>query len=186
MDDKTIKALIKKTRRGDAGAYAQLIKQYGRSTMGYLINMVSDRTKAEDIYQNVWLKLPSKLNLYDMSLRFEPWLMTLVRNTALDYLRRESTHSRVLDIDDVKHLSVRGQAVDDAVTNRVCLDEALMALSEELRQIILLRYMSDMSYREIAESLQMDTSDVKWKLYDAKKKLRVFLTDRGIDKWIAN
>lgn len=186
MNDQLTKALIKKVIKGDANAYGQLIAQYGNATMGYLINMVKNKSQAEDIYQTAWLKLPSKLHQFDTKQRFEPWLITLVRNTALDYLRREGVHKRVINLDEVKHVSISGQALDDRVIDSVCLDEALMTLSSESRQIILLRYMSDLSYQDIASTMQLEVNDVRWKLYEAKKKLKVFLKDRGITKWIAN
>jgi RNA polymerase sigma-70 factor (ECF subfamily) len=93
MDGLSGDAAVARLHRGDPDAIAAVISQYQTRLFRYLVRLVGDPAAADDLFQNTWLAVMQKIGRFDMRCNFEPWLFTVARNQAIDFLRRRRGES---------------------------------------------------------------------------------------------
>ncbi|MCK8060206.1 MULTISPECIES: RNA polymerase sigma factor [unclassified Fusibacter] len=179
MEEKKLKQLIKKSVNGHQKAFEKIMYLHGNQVLGYLMKLCANKEFAEDVYQEVWIKVYRKLNTYDQTKAFEPWLFTIARNTAFDFLKKHK-NDPIPTIDEILLQDVRSSTPHESpmIETESQIHTALEQLSEMNRQIVVLRYMSDLSYDQIAKKLDCDVSTIKWRLYESKKQLKKFLEQK--------
>lgn len=173
MDEKD---LISRTARGDAEAFRRLVETY--QTPAYrLAARMCGPDGADDVTQEAFLAAWRGLPEFRGDCRFSTWLYRLVNNAAIDYLRREKRHRDTGDVDDLE-LPDGGpspQELAERSDTRTAVRRALDKLSPEHRQVLLLRYMQELDYGEIAQALDVSEGTVKSRINRAKSKLRELL-----------
>jgi RNA polymerase sigma-70 factor (ECF subfamily) len=181
MDEKELNQLIKKSISGHQKAFEKIMMIYGNRVMGYLLKLCSNKELAEDIYQEVWIKVYKKLITYDQNRTFEPWLITIARNTTLDFLRKQRNDPIPTEDDlllqDVSYSTNHESLIIETESQ---IHAALDQLSNLNREIIILRYMNDLTYEQIAKKLNCDVSTIKWRLYESKKQLKKLLEQKEV------
>lgn len=170
------KDLICRAARGDAEAFRQLVEAY--QTPAYrLAARMCGPDSAEDVTQEAFLAAWRALPEFRGDCRFSTWLYRLVSNAAIDCLRREKKHRDTGDVDDLElpdgGPSPQEQAERSDTRNAV--RRALDGLSPEHRQVLLLRFMQELDYGEIARALNVSEGTVKSRINRAKSKLREVL-----------
>lgn len=170
------KDLICRAARGDAEAFRQLVEAY--QTPAYrLAARMCGPDSAEDVTQEAFLAAWRALPEFRGDCRFSTWLYRLVSNAAIDCLRREKKHRDTGDVDDLElpdgGPSPQEQAERSDTRNAV--RRALDRLSPEHRQVLLLRFMQELDYGEIARALDVSEGTVKSRINRAKSKLREVL-----------
>lgn len=170
------KDLICRAARGDAEAFRQLVEAY--QTPAYrLAARMCGPDSAEDVTQEAFLATWRALPEFRGDCRFSTWLYRLVSNAAIDCLRREKKHRDTGDVDDLElpdgGPSPQEQAERSDTRNAV--RRALDRLSPEHRQVLLLRFMQELDYGEIARALNVSEGTVKSRINRAKSKLREVL-----------
>ena len=170
------KDLICRAARGDAEAFRQLVEAY--QTPAYrLAARMCGPDGAEDVTQEAFLAAWRALPEFRGDCRFSTWLYRLVSNAAIDCLRREKKHRDTGDVDDLElpdgGPSPQEQAERSDTRNAV--RRALDRLSPEHRQVLLLRFMQELDYGEIARALNVSEGTVKSRINRAKSKLREVL-----------
>ena len=170
------KDLICRAARGDAEAFRQLVEAY--QTPAYrLAARMCGPDGAEDVTQEAFLAAWRGLPEFRGDCRFSTWLYRLVSNAAIDCLRREKKHRDTGDVDDLElpdgGPSLQEQAERSDTRNAV--RRALDRLSPEHRQVLLLRFMQELDYGEIARALDVSEGTVKSRINRAKSKLREVL-----------
>ena len=170
------KDLICRAARGDAEAFRQLVEAY--QTPAYrLAARMCGPDSAEDVTQEAFLAAWRALPEFRGYCRFSTWLYRLVSNAAIDCLRREKKHRDTGDVDDLElpdgGPSPQEQAERSDTRNAV--RRALDRLSPEHRQVLLLRFMQELDYGEIARALNVSEGTVKSRINRAKSKLREVL-----------
>lgn len=170
------KDLICRAARGDAEAFRQLVEAY--QTPAYrLAARMCGPDSAEDVTQEAFLAAWRALPEFRGDCRFSTWLYRLVSNAAIDCLRREKKHRDTGDVDDLElpdgGPSPQEQAERSDTRNAV--RRALDRLSPEHRQVLLLRFMQELDYGEIARALNVSEGTVKSRINRAKSKLREVL-----------
>ncbi len=147
-----------------------LYAQYSSKVMGYIYARVRNRADAEDLCSDVFEKVQRKLEGFDPSrASVSTWIFTITRNTVIDHYRRSKP---VEELDE--NLSDDTE-VDESLLNSETLSElanALRALSEELRDIVVLRYYDGKPLTEIAEIMGLSYGAVKLRHQSAMAKLR--------------
>ena len=173
MDEKD---LISRTARGDAEAFRRLVETY--QTPAYrLAARMCGPDGADDVTQEAFLAAWRGLPECRGDCRVSTWLYRLVNNAAIDYLRREKRHRDTGDVDDLE-LPDGGpspQELAERSDTRTAVRRALDKLSPEHRQVLLLRYMQELDYGEIAQALDVSEGTVKSRINRAKSKLRELL-----------
>ena len=170
------KDLICRAARGDAEAFRQLVEAY--QTPAYrLAARMCGPDSAEDVTQEAFLAAWRALPEFRGDCRFSTWLYRLVSNAAIDCLRREKKHRDTGDVDDLE-LPDGGPSPQEQAERsdtRDAVRRALDRLSPEHRPVLLLRFLQELDYGEIARALNVSEGTVKSRINRAKSKLREVL-----------
>jgi len=178
-------SLMQRTAAGDMAAFEQLVEVHQRRVVGTVAKMIGDDQDAEDIAQQVFLRVWKSAANYRPSAKFTTWLFTITRNLVFNELRRRKRHpTDSIDAEENAHhpsKSVRETETgnpDRAFLQRE-MQEAIQAAIDELpepqRLAIVLRRYEDLPYEEIAEVLNLSVSAVKSLLFRARSQLRTSL-----------
>jgi len=178
--------LLIRFRRGQREAFGQLVRRYERELYGYLRRYLGDSNLADDVFQNTFLQLYTKIGQYEAGRPVRPWLYTIATHQAIDALRRNSRH-QALSLDqqreelrdgDVHNLlslleSRQGSPVDHAhgEERRQLVRASVERLPDFLRQVVVLAYYQGLKYREIADIVGIPVGTVKSRLHAALVKL---------------
>lgn len=179
-------ALMKRTAAGDMAAFEQLVEVHQRRVVGTVAKMIGDDQDAEDIAQQVFLRVWKSAGKYRPTAKFTTWLFTITRNLVFNELRRRKRHpTDSIDAKEEAHRptkSVReteSENPDQAFLQRE-MQEAIQAAIDDLpepqRLAIVLRRYEDLPYEEIAEVLNLSVSAVKSLLFRARNQLRTSLS----------
>ncbi|HNT98323.1 MAG TPA: sigma-70 family RNA polymerase sigma factor [Elusimicrobiales bacterium] len=184
--------LVRSFRGGDEAALGELIERYRDRLYAYLRRLAGDAARADDMFQDTWVKVARNIGAYREESKFSAWLFSVAHNTAMDALRRRRPDNVSLDAasagDTMRHgvpvpfgrplseviasAEPGPEASYAASESRRTIDAALAALSPEQREVFLLRHYSGMSFREIAEALGVPIGTVLARASRAAAKLR--------------
>ena len=172
--------LVARARSGDPVAFERLYEQYHAPILNYLHRMVSDRALAEDLTQEVFIRVFQGLPKFSLRSKFTTWLFQVTKNRVLDELRANERRPRALvALDDAPQLEVL-----DAPAEQVEMIEALWTavdgLNTDLKMALLLRDVVGLSYNEIADSLDTTLATVKWRIFKAREEVQLALAREGM------
>ena len=172
--------VLRKAQRGDDRAFAIIVRSYQTPVFNYVLRMVGDRSLAEDLTQEVFLRVFQGLPRFSLRSKFTTWLFQVTKNRVLDELRAMERRPRsVVDIDDLPPLEVldapfeRLEAID-------AVWRAIGTLNVDLKMALLLRDVVGLSYTEIADSLEITLATVKWRIYKAREEVQAALVRDGV------
>ena len=187
MDDgQVVGVLIRRCISGDAGAWEEIVQRYHRRIYSVCYRFAGDAENAQDLTQEVFIKMYRTLNTYDSGKgAFMTWVTTITRNLLVDHFRKskgdritDSLDSVPSEHEDAQPLSEQiadgGVAPDRAVERRgtgEMVHLALQKLSPELREAVILRDLQDMDYREIATALRVPEGTVKSRINRGRAEL---------------
>ncbi len=152
---------------GDTTALTVIYDCMGRQMFALALSVLKNYADAEDALQESFLKVLQSINTFRKNGNARAWLLTITRNTAVDILRRKGNAFCTEDIERVANDTLSGDQ-----TERLIIDEALMALGQEDREIITLKVFSGLKFREIAEILGLPLATVQKRYQRALKKLK--------------
>jgi RNA polymerase sigma-70 factor, ECF subfamily len=166
-------------RRGDADAFDALLTRYQNRLYRYLLRLTADPAAAQDLFQETWLKVITRIHRYDESRPFEPWLFAVARNLAFDHLRKASPQSLDEPSDSgearVARLGAEGPGSLEQLLERErrsLLERRLQELPALYREALTLRFEEEMTFEEIADVLSAPVSTVKSRVQRALSALR--------------
>jgi RNA polymerase sigma-70 factor, ECF subfamily len=172
--------VLRKAQRGDERAFNLIVRAYETPVYNYVLRLVGDRALAEDLTQEVFLRVYQGLPKFSLKCRFTTWLFQVTKNRVLDELRASERRPRsVVTIDDIPPLEVL-----DAPVERIEAMDAVWRsvndLNVELKMALLLRDVVGLSYTEIADALEITLATVKWRIYKAREEVQLALAREGI------
>jgi RNA polymerase sigma-70 factor (ECF subfamily) len=172
--------VLRKAQRGDERAFSLIVRAYELPVYNYVLRLVGDRSLAEDLTQEVFLRVYQGLPSFSLRCRFTTWLFQVTKNRVLDELRALERRPRaVVNLEDIPPLEV----VDAPFERIEAIDavwRAVEQLSVDLKMALLLRDIVGLSYTEIADSLEVTLATVKWRIYKAREEVQVALAREGI------
>ena len=169
-------AVAEGLKRQDHGLLDQLIVRYQHRLLRYLLYLTGNREQAEDLFQEVWMRVLTRGSQFNGKSRFETWLFTIARNLVIDQ-RRKRTMSSLDELfeaggDDDRPLAFEVPDHDpgpfDLVSNvedREQIATALLQLDTLYREVLVLRFHEDLSLEEISKVTRAPLSTVKSRLY---------------------
>ena len=178
-------------QKGDARAFEVLLVRHRKPVYNFIFRFVSDRAQAEDLLQETFLRVVRGAGTWKQGSKFTTWLYTIARNQCVDLSRRmKLRRAQSLDA-PVKAGETDGAALMDMVADGGApvdrramggelqgrLKAAIAALSEEQREVFLMREILDMQFGEIAEVTGVPENTVKSRMRYALEKLRDLLED---------
>jgi RNA polymerase sigma-70 factor, ECF subfamily len=183
-DEASDVALMLRVRDGDLEAFETLVIRHQHSVVGTAAKMLGGAADAEDIGQQVFVRVWKHAARYQPSAKFTTWLMTITRNLVFNELRRRRRSQQVsMDADEgdtIRHQFVDEQAAapsEEMLDSELheAIDAAIASLPEAQRLAIVLRRYEGMPYEEIAEVLKTSVPAVKSILFRARAELKARL-----------
>ena len=182
--DEELLALFRKGRRD---AFSVLVRRYEGELYGYLRRYLADGELAEDVFQNTFIQVFTKLDQYEAGRPVRPWLYTIATHQAIDALRRQGRHQAV-SLDQERDelagaefpqllglLESRGPGPLEQLQGderRQLVRASVERLPEFLRQVVVLAYFQSLKYKDIADILDIPVGTVKSRLHAALVKLQ--------------
>ncbi|HHY54256.1 MAG TPA: sigma-70 family RNA polymerase sigma factor [Chloroflexi bacterium] len=166
---------VQQARRGDRSAFSRLVEAYQRPVFNLTYRMLGSVEEAEDAAQEAFLRAYSRLGQYDPEMKFSTWLFSIANHYCIDRLRKRRTTQISIDDNPV----LQNLEGDDPRPERHALQQEarievqnmLDRLAPEYRTPLVLRYWEDLSYEEIAESMNVTVATVKSRLFRARQQL---------------
>jgi RNA polymerase sigma-70 factor, ECF subfamily len=153
---------------------------YETPVYNYVLRLVGDRSMAEDLTQEVFLRVFQGLGSFSLRCKFTTWLFQVTKNRVLDELRANERRPRLsVALEDIPPLEV----VDPPVERIEAIDalwRAINDLNVDLKMALLLRDVVGLSYNEIADSLEITLATVKWRIFKAREEVQLALAREGI------
>jgi RNA polymerase sigma-70 factor (ECF subfamily) len=172
MDPAHERELVERCRRGDEGAFQELVDRYKDLVFALIARTVQDRSRAEDLAQDVFLRIHRGLPYFRGEARLSTWIYRIVANVCVQDHARPAV---AVAFDPV--------IVDPSVSDRQFgdlelrdrLEKAIARLPANYRLLVAAHYLRGIQYEELAEALQLPLGTVKTQLYRAKQQLRRLL-----------
>ena len=190
-DSRSDDDLVRAFRTGDGSAMEALFGRYRRSVFGWLLRMSQDEGEAEDLHQEVWLKIIRGIDGYSSG-SFRAWLWRVVRNAAADRARKHVAEP-ILDApveEGADAAAFVDQVPDETVVSvltrmeeeerKTAVREAVDGLSRRLKEVVLLRLNGELKFQEIADILGLPIGTVLGRMNLALAKLRQALSQKGV------
>jgi RNA polymerase sigma-70 factor, ECF subfamily len=172
--------VLRKAQRGDERAFSLIVRAYEVPVFNYVMRLVGDRALAEDLTQEVFIRVFQGLPKFSLRSKFTTWLFQVTKNRVLDELRASERRPRALvAIDDAPPLEVVDAPVEQVETIQA-LWSAVDELNTDLKMALLLRDVVGLSYNEIADSLDTTLATVKWRIFKAREEVQLALARDGI------
>ena len=178
--------LIIAARNGEPKAFEKLMQRYRKSVYYTLLKMVRNEEDAEDLTQEAFAKAFASIHNFDAKYSFSTWLFRIATNNCIDFIRKKklqtlSIHasnsesgnsSGVTDVKD-EDMNPNEQMLSDQ--RKKIVHDAVEKLSPRYRQLIELRFFQELSYEEIADTLELPLGTVKAQLHRAKELLNTMM-----------
>jgi RNA polymerase sigma-70 factor, ECF subfamily len=173
--------VLRKAQRGDERAFSLILRAYETPVFNYVLRLVNgDRSLAEDLTQEVFLRVFQGLPKFSLRCKFTTWLFQVTKNRVLDELRAVERRPRALvALDDIAPLEVLDAPVE-RLEEMDSLWRAVEGLTVDLKMALLLRDVVGLSYTEIADSLEITLATVKWRIYKAREEVQLAIARDGI------
>jgi RNA polymerase sigma factor (sigma-70 family) len=173
----TIESLIKRCLAGDQVAWEIVVRQHWRKVFNVAYKFVGKYDEAEDLAQDIFLKIFKSLNTFDSRANFQTWLVSVSRNLCIDHYRsvrkERETIDRGVDASELTPASPDSSPIA-ALEQRdrvVLLRDALAALPGTLRSAVVMRDIQELSYQEIADRLHLPEGTVKSRINRGRTEL---------------
>ena len=168
--------LIKRCSRRDEAAWEEIIQRHKRKVLGIAYKFTGSFHEAEDLTQDIFLKVYRALDSYDRSQDFTAWLVGVSRNACIDHYRRVKREKLVMsgDADELKNFKFDGlspQGTLEAVERASMVRRTLRELPDDLRTVLILRDLKGLSYGEIVEQLKLAEGTVKSRIHRGRLEL---------------
>jgi len=161
--------IILRCQTGDKDAFAELIERYQAPLRYFIIRLSANNEMTEDIFQETWLTVIRRIYSLKRTEAFPTWLYRIARNKVYQQLRRKKKLSELNE-----NIAVPNDTEDDVFSpeDAVKIHRCLKILRPEHKEVLMLRFLEQMSYHEIAQVINCSLGTVKSRIYYAKHKLK--------------
>ncbi|MHA6483696.1 RNA polymerase sigma factor [Paenibacillus sp. strain BS8-2] len=169
--------LIKAAQSGDRDALITLLREIENHVYRTAYYILNNEQDAMDASQEALIRIYTKIGSYEEKAQFKTWIQRIVTNICIDKFRRNKP---TISIDEHELVFREKQNVEEEVLSAYALKDiqsAIEQLPENHRSVVVLRYLQDFSYNEIAESLDLPLNTVKSYLFRARQQLQNLLHD---------
>jgi len=168
----TDEQLMEAVKAGDLQQASPLFDRYNKRLFNYLVRMTYDRDLAEDLTQNVFVRLLRYRNSYKDGLKFQSWIYQVARNVFADHYQANKNHKSTMDIEQMgDELLEPGEGKQQEEQERMLIRSMAM-LNDEQRELLVLTRFTHLKYEEVAVLLNTSVANIKVKVHRAIGKLR--------------
>jgi RNA polymerase sigma-70 factor (ECF subfamily) len=182
-------ALLQQFSQGDAEAMGRLVSRHGSSVYAFVRRFLGETQASDDVYQEVWLRVIRNATRFEGRSRFTTWLFQVTRNVCMDHLREKRRRRTPVSLEQESPASPepageaslrdrlpdgRPSTPDEAASReeRSRVERAVTSLSDEQREVFLLREQTELTFEEIAKLLDLSPNTVKSRMRYALENLR--------------
>lgn len=182
MEELTDNQIIERVRRGETNLFNELVLRYQNKIFAYIYKIVNHKEEAEDIVQETFIKVYKNLNSFDADKKFSSWLYRISHNETINYLKKNKKVN-VLYYEDNSYLLNLLKTEKNLIKELIIeeddqkLKTALKKLPLKYKEVIVLKYLEDKSYEEIAQILHKPIATVGTLINRAKSQLKKILND---------
>ena len=182
--------LVERAQNGDMRSYDELVTRHRGKIFAMIRNMIHQEAEAWDLSQEVFIKAWQALPRFEAKARFSTWLYRIAHNTVYDWTRKRRIESigelndEIFERDRIDSASrttpAGGETPDESMAQgelRDKIEAALQKLTEDHREVVLLKDVQGLSYKEIADVMSCSLGTVMSRLYYARQKLQTLLKD---------
>jgi len=192
-NDEADEVLLQAYRAGDMRAFERLVARHEKPVWNFLRRFVADAATAEDLLQEVFLRVVKSADEWRGTAKFSTWLYTIARNLTVDQARR-AVHRNAASLDAERNVGSEStttlhdriaspdRRADEVASDRETkrrIDEAVAALPADQREVFLMREVMEMPFAEIAAAVGASEPTVKSRMRYALEKLRAALVELG-------
>ncbi len=165
--------IVKEVLQGRSEAFRELVSRYKRAVYSLCYRMVQNNEEAEDLSQEVFIKVYQYLGKYDEDYKFSTWILKIATNTSIDYLRKKKVDTVPLEEGiESKQEMASAESIYFHQSNKALIEKMIKELPEEYRLLIILYHQQGLSYKEIADNVNIPMSKVKNRLHRARNILK--------------
>lgn len=184
---KTDQEIITDYLNGEKEEFTEIVNRYLKMVYNFVYRLVSSEKEAEDITQEVFLKVWKNVKNFDVEKSLKTWIFTIAKNTAFDYLRkRKDIPMSVFDNDEgenviednLEDIERRPDEVFALAQNKKQINKVIKELSIIQKEVIILKYVNEMSLSEVSEIMDMSKDTVKSHHRRAILKMRKLLSNK--------
>jgi RNA polymerase sigma-70 factor (ECF subfamily) len=176
--DMVSRELLEACRRGESGAFEELVERTNRQVYTLAYRLVGDRHEAEDVAQEAYLRAYRSLRGFRGDARFETWLYRIVANAAMTQLRRRGRFGELLGDQDVVSLQPAARQIEETLEEDE-IKSALQTLPLGQRTAVVLKDVYGFSCQEIADEIGVSEGAVKVRLHRARRRLKELIYGPG-------
>ena len=176
--------LIQEYLNGNRESFDSLVDIYIKSIFNFSYRLIGNKKDAEDVTQDIFLKVWKNIKKFDTEKSFKTWIFSIAKNTCIDYLRKKKDVPMSYFDDEnggnfiEDNLETEEQNAEEKIVlkeNKKLIDESLKELSITQKEIVVMKYVNDLSLSEVAEIMNMSKDTVKSHHRRALLKMRDFL-----------
>jgi RNA polymerase sigma-70 factor (ECF subfamily) len=172
--------VLRKAQAGDERAFSLIVRAYETPVFNYVLRLVNDRSLAEDLTQEVFIRVFQGLPGFSARSLYTTWLFQVTKNRVLDELRATERRPRhATQLEQMPQLEMLDPPIERAETINAVW-RALEELPVDLKMALLLRDIVGLSYSEIADALEVTLATVKWRIFKAREDVQLALTREDV------
>lgn len=178
LNDNDIESIVKRAQDGDNDAFEELFKRFGRALFGTIARIVGSKDSAEELLQDVFLKIYRRLSSFDHRSSFYTWAYRIAVNMSLNHLKSQRSR-RETQLEPSQWESIPSAVKDgkDAVFLREATRAAIQKVPPKQRAVLVMRIYDGMDYASVAKALGCSEGAAKANFHHAMQKLRGYLKD---------
>lgn len=169
--------LVEETLNGKIKSFENLVSKYEIVLMRFIYSMIKDKQISEDITQEVFITVYNKLYTFDSKYKFYSWILRIAKNKCIDHIRKYSKINET-NIDETLGISSKEISPENIIEfkeTKEIIRRYINSLGELDKQIIMLRYSSNVTFGEISKILDISESSVKRRYYKIKEQFKKYM-----------
>lgn len=177
--------LVEIIRDKDQELYSELVKRYQNKIYFYINRLINHREEAEDLAQDVFIKVFRNLQGFDTNRKFSSWIYRIAHNESVNFIKKKS-YFRILSIEQNEFLQNTMASTENIIEKVITketskkMKELIDKLSFSYREVLILRYFEEKSYDEISDIIRKPVNTVGTMINRAKGQLEKIIKDEGL------
>ncbi len=178
LNDSNVEETVKRAQDGDNEAFEELFKRFGRALFGTIARIVGDKDSAQELLQDVFLKIYRRLSSFNHRSSFHTWAHRIAVNMSLNHLKSQSSRRETqLEPSQWESMPSAGNDNKDAVFLQEATRAAIQKVPPRQRAVLVMRIYDGMDYATVARTLGCSEGAAKANFHFAMQKLREYLKD---------
>ncbi len=170
MTDQEFENCVKKIIENDKEGLKEIYENYRVYIYSCIWNVVQSKENAEDLTADFFIKFWEQAPIYKFGGKHRAWIATIARNMAIDFTRK---NKKIILTEDIKEATLeKNLQPEEMVIGTMQIEDALNALNEKERDIVHLKIIGELTFKEIAQVLHLPMGTITWRYQNAIKKLR--------------